>query len=204
MSDPRLEVFLTPRDWFRHAVSRFNEAGLVFGHGATNAIDEAAFMILEGLHLPIDALDPFADARLLVEERQRLAELDRRARDDPQASRLSAQPRLYPGRSVLCRRTRHRAAQLHRRTAVHRNRRRERADRFARGDRDRARPLHRRRFARHPRRRRLPDRARSTPSTSAGTRSRWRAATSRCMGSRTASSWSRATCSSRSAGAATI
>ena len=75
MSDPRLEVFLTPRDWFRYAVSRFNEAGLVFGHGATNAIDEAAFLILEGLKLPIDALDPFADARLLIEERQRLGEL---------------------------------------------------------------------------------------------------------------------------------
>jgi ribosomal protein L3 glutamine methyltransferase len=75
MSDPRLDVFVTPRDWFRHAVSRFNAARVVFGHGATNAIDEAAFLILEGLHLPIDALDPFADARLLVEERQRLGEL---------------------------------------------------------------------------------------------------------------------------------
>jgi ribosomal protein L3 glutamine methyltransferase len=75
MSDPRLEIFLTPRDWFRHAVGRFQAAGLAFGHGATNAVDEAAYMILEALHLPIDSLDPFADAKLLPEERQRLAEL---------------------------------------------------------------------------------------------------------------------------------
>src|ERR1700728_3732900 len=75
MSDPRLEMFVTPRDWFRHAVGRFHEAGLAYGHGATNAFDEAAFLILEGLHLPIDSLDPFADARLLPEERERLAGL---------------------------------------------------------------------------------------------------------------------------------
>jgi ribosomal protein L3 glutamine methyltransferase len=75
MSDPRLEMFVTPRDWFRHAVGRFQAAGLAYGHGATNAVDEAAYIILEALHLPIDALDPFADAKLLPEERQRLAEL---------------------------------------------------------------------------------------------------------------------------------
>ena len=75
MSDPRLETLLTPRDWFRYAVSRFRAAELAFGHGATNAVDEAAFMILEALHLPIDSLDPFADAKLLPDERQRLMEL---------------------------------------------------------------------------------------------------------------------------------
>ena len=74
-NDERLDVFLTPRDWFRHAVGRFRAAGLAFGHGATNEIDEAAFLVLEGLGLPIDALDPFADARLLREERRRLAAL---------------------------------------------------------------------------------------------------------------------------------
>ena len=73
--DERIELFLTPRDWFRHAISRFNAAGVVYGHGATNAVDEAAFLILEGLRLPIDAFDPFADARLLRAERERLAAL---------------------------------------------------------------------------------------------------------------------------------
>jgi ribosomal protein L3 glutamine methyltransferase len=75
MSDARLEMFATPRDWFRYAVGRFNHAGLAFGHGATNAVDEAAFLILEALHLPIDSFDPFADGRLLAEERQRIADL---------------------------------------------------------------------------------------------------------------------------------
>ena len=61
--DERLAVFATVRDLFRYAVSRFNAAELAYGHGATNAIDEAAFIVLEGLKLPIDALDPFLDAR---------------------------------------------------------------------------------------------------------------------------------------------
>ena len=71
-ADERIAVLATPRDWFRYAVSRFQAAGLVYGHGATNAIDEAAFLVLEALHLHIDALDPFADARLLSAERRRL------------------------------------------------------------------------------------------------------------------------------------
>ncbi|HWY80730.1 MAG TPA: 50S ribosomal protein L3 N(5)-glutamine methyltransferase [Roseiarcus sp.] len=73
--DERVETFLTPRDWLRYAVGRFLSAGLAFGHGATTALDEAAFLILEGLGLPIDMLDPFLDARLLREERIRLLEL---------------------------------------------------------------------------------------------------------------------------------
>ena len=74
-ADERLELFTTLRDWFRHAVSRFNAAGLAYGHGTTRAVDEAAFIVLEGLRLPIDQLDPFFDAKLVPEERRRLAEL---------------------------------------------------------------------------------------------------------------------------------
>ena len=73
--DERLVVFATVRDLFRYAVSRFNAAALAYGHGATNAIDEAAFIVLEGLRLPIDALDPFLDARLTRAERARLLAL---------------------------------------------------------------------------------------------------------------------------------
>jgi hypothetical protein len=58
----------TIRDWLRFAVSRFNEAGLHFGHGSVDAYDEAAYLILHSLHLPLDRLDPFLDARLLPEE----------------------------------------------------------------------------------------------------------------------------------------
>jgi ribosomal protein L3 glutamine methyltransferase len=73
--DERLEMFATPRDWLRYAVGRFRSAGLAFGHGAATALDEAAFLILEGLGLPIDTLDPFLDARLLRHERSRLFDL---------------------------------------------------------------------------------------------------------------------------------
>ena len=73
--DERLSVFVTVRDLFRYAVSRFNAAELAYGHGATNAVDEAAFIVLEGLKLPIDALDPFLDARLTRAERARLIAL---------------------------------------------------------------------------------------------------------------------------------
>ena len=57
------------RDWLRYAVSRFNEAGLFFGHGCDNAYDEAAWLILHTLHLPLDRLEPFLDARLTRNER---------------------------------------------------------------------------------------------------------------------------------------
>ncbi len=65
----------TVRDFVRYAVSRFNEADLDYGHGTTSAFDEAVFMVLEGLKLPIDQLEPYLDARLTTPERQRLAEL---------------------------------------------------------------------------------------------------------------------------------
>jgi ribosomal protein L3 glutamine methyltransferase len=66
---------VTLRDFLRYAVSRFNKAELNFGHGTDNAFDEAAFLVLEALTLPIDNLEPFLDAALLMDERQRLAEL---------------------------------------------------------------------------------------------------------------------------------
>jgi ribosomal protein L3 glutamine methyltransferase len=67
--------FTTPRDFLRCAVSLFRANELVFGHGTTDALDEAAFIVLEGLSLPIDRLEPFFDARLLPAERRRLADL---------------------------------------------------------------------------------------------------------------------------------
>jgi ribosomal protein L3 glutamine methyltransferase len=69
------QELLTLRDWLRFAVSRFNEAGLFFGHGSAEAYDEAAYLCLHGLHLPPDRLDPFLDARLLPTERKKLCNL---------------------------------------------------------------------------------------------------------------------------------
>lgn len=58
----------TVRDCLRFAVSRFNEAELSFGHGSENAYDEAAYLILHTLSLPLDRLEPFLDARLTQSE----------------------------------------------------------------------------------------------------------------------------------------
>ncbi len=62
----------TLRDFLRLAVSRFNAAGLAFGHGSDNAWDEAVYLCLHTLHLPLDRLEPFLDARLLDDEKYRL------------------------------------------------------------------------------------------------------------------------------------
>ncbi|MBP2312595.1 50S ribosomal protein L3 N(5)-glutamine methyltransferase [Azospirillum soli] len=65
----------TVRDFIRFGVSRFNEAELDYGHGTNSAFDEAVFMVLEGLNLPIDQLEPYLDARLTTPEREKLADL---------------------------------------------------------------------------------------------------------------------------------
>jgi len=65
----------TVRDWLRWSVTRFTEAKLAFGHGTTNAWDEAAYLVLQALSLPPDRLEVFLDARLTQHERAKLGEL---------------------------------------------------------------------------------------------------------------------------------
>ncbi|WP_043903272.1 50S ribosomal protein L3 N(5)-glutamine methyltransferase [Kingella kingae] len=60
----------TVRDFLRFAISRFNQAQLSFGHGSDNAHDEAAYLILHTLNLPLDTLDPYLDAKLLDDEKE--------------------------------------------------------------------------------------------------------------------------------------
>jgi len=68
MFDAAKTHLLTVRDALRFAVSRFNEADLHFGHGNDNAWDEAVYLVLHTLHLPLDTLDPFLEARLTPSE----------------------------------------------------------------------------------------------------------------------------------------
>lgn len=65
----------TIRDLLRFAVSQFNKAGLHFGHGSANAYDEAAYLILKTLYLPLDQLEPFLDARVTDAECKQVLEL---------------------------------------------------------------------------------------------------------------------------------
>ena len=72
----------TLRDLLRFAVSRYHEAGLFFGHGVDNAWDEAAYLLLHRLHLPLSRLEPFLDARLTRDERDDLLRLVQRRIDE--------------------------------------------------------------------------------------------------------------------------
>jgi len=54
----------TLRDVLRYAVTRFNESHVFFGHGQADAFDEAVFLVMRSLNLPIERLDVFLDAYL--------------------------------------------------------------------------------------------------------------------------------------------
>lgn len=82
--------FQTLRDLLRYAVTRFNTEQLFFGHGSANALDEAAYLLLHTLKLPLDKIDPFLDARLLPEEiKAAIAVIERRASDRVPASYIT-------------------------------------------------------------------------------------------------------------------
>lgn len=73
--------FSTIRDLLRYGVSRLHGAQAVFGHGSQNVYDEAAYLILHTLQLPLDLLDPFLDARLTESEINSVVQIiDRRAK----------------------------------------------------------------------------------------------------------------------------
>lgn len=72
--DPRNEL-VTVRDLLRYAVSAFNRAGLHFGHGCADAYDEAVYLVLHSLHLPLDRLEPFLDACIPADERGEVLDL---------------------------------------------------------------------------------------------------------------------------------
>src|SRR3954465_10823271 len=66
---------LTLLDFVRYAVSRFTEAGLVFAHGTTDPVAEAAFIVGEVLHLHPDQFEMFAAARVTVAEGRRILDV---------------------------------------------------------------------------------------------------------------------------------
>jgi ribosomal protein L3 glutamine methyltransferase len=85
----KAELF-TVRDYLRYAVSRFTAAQLFFGHGSDNAWDEAVYLTLHTLNLPLDRLEPFLDARLLPHERELLLDIyTRRCQDRLPAAYLT-------------------------------------------------------------------------------------------------------------------
>lgn len=63
------------KDVIRWAASQFSEAKLDFGHGMSTAIDEAVYLVLRGLHLPVDTPAIYWDGLLTEPEKQQLYSL---------------------------------------------------------------------------------------------------------------------------------
>ena len=85
-------VLRTVRDLVRYGTSRFEAAGLRFGHGSATAYDEAVYLVLWSLHLEPERLEPFLDARLTdTELRATLEILERRCAERVPASYLTGE-----------------------------------------------------------------------------------------------------------------
>lgn len=65
-------------DLIRYGASRFNAAGLTFGHSYDNAMDEATQLVLHALHLPHDLNPVYGAAKVTADEQARVLELFRR------------------------------------------------------------------------------------------------------------------------------
>ena len=75
MAQANKPSLVTLGDFFHFTVRRFRQARLSYGHGTTNAVDEAAFLMLEALRLPIHRIDPWLDLKPTPAERARLLTL---------------------------------------------------------------------------------------------------------------------------------
>lgn len=94
-----LEELVTVRDWLRYALTRFTRAELFFGHGSSEAYDEAAYLILHTLALPLDRLEVFLDACITSSERPALLEIiERRVEERLPAAYLTHEAWMGPFR----------------------------------------------------------------------------------------------------------
>ena len=65
-----LEELSTVRDFIRWAVTEFNQAELVYGHGTENGWDESVNLVLTSLQLPPDIDNNVLDAKILMNEKR--------------------------------------------------------------------------------------------------------------------------------------
>ena len=65
----------TPRQLIDRAEQRFTASGLFFGHGADNALDEAAYLVLGALDLPFDLNREQLNGKITETEQERIRKL---------------------------------------------------------------------------------------------------------------------------------
>jgi ribosomal protein L3 glutamine methyltransferase len=88
--DAILDELRTLRDWMRWGASHFGAAGLFYGHGTDNALDESAALVLHALDLPPDLPPAYLDTNLTRNEREAvLALLERRVSERLPAAYLT-------------------------------------------------------------------------------------------------------------------
>ena len=69
-----IDTLDTVCDYIRYAVSEFRKNKLYYGHGTSSAYDEAVSLVLQTLNLPVTQLDPYLNAKLLLEEKSLILE----------------------------------------------------------------------------------------------------------------------------------
>lgn len=79
-----LQTLVTLRDYIRWGASEFNRQKLSFGHGFVDAFDEARYLSLFALSLPLDLADQYLDCRLLPAEREQVLTLLKQRADSRQ------------------------------------------------------------------------------------------------------------------------
>ncbi|MCH9699332.1 MAG: 50S ribosomal protein L3 N(5)-glutamine methyltransferase [Gammaproteobacteria bacterium] len=67
--------FKTIQDYIRWSASQFNNEQVFFGHGTSNALDEAASLVLHALHLDYSLPDSYLHCAITESERQSVVEL---------------------------------------------------------------------------------------------------------------------------------
>lgn len=77
-----IQALQTLTDFVRWGASRFIEAGLHFGHGTDNAIDESLALVLHALHLPHGLSSQLMQSRLTSDEKQAVVNILQRRIDE--------------------------------------------------------------------------------------------------------------------------
>jgi ribosomal protein L3 glutamine methyltransferase len=96
-----IEGLETLSDFIRWGASRFRAAGLHFGHGTDDPVDEALLLVAHGLHLDLPVPPEFYASRLTLAERREVASpLERRVRERKPAAYLTGRA-WFAGLSFL-------------------------------------------------------------------------------------------------------